>query len=281
MVAIYFHDQGHRHVAYAGVRNTLFDEERKAGFETTARKLGMKVHPALRSEEGVTPLYNAQTMVLPWLQQLPKPVGIMACNDLRARDIHRCCQLAELPMPEAVALVGMDNDDLICDFYQPPLSSINTNANEIGFQAGQLAWRLACGEKVTPKIHRVPPRTLVVRHSSDGLVTSDELVREALALMRADRSCTLTVGALASQLACSRRKPEMRFQAAMQRSAYDELLRLRCERAKELLLKTDMKIPQIATQVGQRSVQRFGESFSRVVGMTPGAYRKKFLQPGS
>jgi LacI family transcriptional regulator len=208
-----------------------------------------------------------------WLQSLKKPVALLAYNDLRAREVLDACQLVDLHVPEEIAVLGISNDDLICDLSNPPLSSVMHNAKRIGYEAAAALDKLLKGEEV-PKIVEVPPLGVKTRKSTDLLAIEDPEVAGALRYIRENACDGIRVEDVLQQVALSRRAFEMRFRASVGRPPHMEIRRVQLERVKELLATTDYKLERISEMAGFSTAQYLAGLFHRVAGMTPGEYRR-------
>ncbi len=214
-----------------------------------------------------------------WLGSLPSPVGVMAASDLLGRRLSDACHVGGLAVPERVAIVGIDNSELMCQLADPPLSSVDINAEQIGFVAAELLDGLmgeAASDMAEPGVSvRVPPRGVVVRPSSDTLAVSNPDVAEALRIIR-QRACEpLSVEALMREIAVSRRSLENRMKSAIGRTPGQEIRRVQVERAKEFLVESSLPLEVLADRVGFATKSSFNNAFLRQVGVTPGAYRRQ------
>jgi LacI family transcriptional regulator len=181
-------------------------------------------------------------------------------------------------VPDQIAVLGVDNDDLIQSLASPPLSSIGTATEQIGFEAAALLDRLM--EKGTFKISiktstaKIPPTGIITRRSTDLTAVADAEVAEALRFIRQHATGPIGIEQVMQNSTVSRRQLERRFRAILGRSLLDEIRRCRIERARQLLLETDLTIPQIATASGFSSASYLTVVFGEMVGETPGHFRK-------
>jgi len=211
-----------------------------------------------------------------WLKRLPKPVGILACNDNRGRQVLDACAAAELAVPEQVAVVGVDNDDVLCDLADPPLSSVQPDAVRIGFEGAAALDRMIRSGKPAPRrVRSVSPRQLVVRRSSDVLAVDDPVVSSALKIIQREACVGLNVEKLLDQMTISRATLERRFERFLGRSPKDEILRLRLGRVRELLSESEDTLAQIADATGFSSVAHLSVSFKNATSLSPGAFRRR------
>jgi LacI family transcriptional regulator len=208
-----------------------------------------------------------------WLRLLPKPVGLMACNDLRAHQVIMACDESRLAVPEEVAVIGVDNDEAICGLSRPPLSSVEQNPEKVGYEAAALLDRLMQGETLPGERIIVEPRGVVARQSTDVVAVADADLAATLHYIR-ERACNgLTVEDLVARMAVSRRTLERRFMTILGRSPKDEIARVQLGHVKRLLDMTDYPLAKIAQLTGFCYVESMCVLFKKTMGVTPGQYR--------
>jgi LacI family transcriptional regulator len=234
-----------------------------------------------RNERGGTAWEQDQERLARWLQNLPKPVGIMACDDDHGLDVLDACLRAGLHVPDEVAVIGVNNDELLCGLSNPPLSSIDVNPERIGYEAASLLDRLMAGAKPPKEVSEFSPRGLVVRQSSDVVGVADQQVAEALRYIRTHAGDAIGVAHVADAVDISRSKLERRFVKLLGRTPKQEILRVQLSRAQMLLSHTDLSMPIVAQKAGFASAGYFHEVFRRQIGCTPGAYRRDHGMPKS
>lgn len=210
-----------------------------------------------------------------WLGTLPRPVGLMAANDRRARQIIEACHHLGLSVPEDVAVLGVDDDPVICELCQPTISSIDQSGRRIGRDAAELLSALMRGEPHGRGPRVVQPGGISERRSTDIIAVQDKLAAAALALVRS-RACEgIKIADVADALAISRSTLQTRFKHAVGRTIHDEMRRVRIDTARRLLSDTDTPIKQVADQSGFRTVQHLTAVFRQVMGITPARYREE------
>jgi LacI family transcriptional regulator len=207
-----------------------------------------------------------------WLKKLDKPVGLLAGNDLRARQVLDACRVAGIFVPEEVAVLGVNNDELICEMANPPLSSIIHNARRIGYEAAAMLDGLMSGRQVAADVI-IDPIGVRARQSTDLLALEDAEVVRAMRFIRENACTGIAVDDVLEQVTVSRRSLEKRFRQVVGRAIHMEIRRVQLERVKELLLQTDYKLEKIAQLTGFSTAQYLAALFHRVVKMTPGTYR--------
>ena len=221
-----------------------------------------------------------------WLRGLPRPCGLMAYNDLEGRAVLSTCRDIGLHAPDDVAVVGVDDDPLLCAFSSPPLSSVVTGTRRIGYLAAGLLDRLMGGagrppEPRPPDPPPVPPLGVVTRQSSDVLAVDDPDVADALRHIR-DHACDpggLSVDAVADRAGVGRRRLEQKFRRALGVTPLAEVRRVRMNRAAELLGGTSLPVGVVARRCGYSAQSRFGVDFRATWGETPAGYRRARRTP--
>lgn len=216
-----------------------------------------------------------------WLSSLPRPFGVMTCNDARAQQILEACQAAGLRVPEDVAVVGVDNEEAICQFTTPPLTSIDQGAERTGYEAALLLDQWMAGEKVVPGKRLVTPVGIVVRRSTEILVASDNDIAIALRFIRAQACEPISLDDIANATGLTTATLRRRFKATLGRTVHDEIQRVRIESAKQRLVSTDWTFKQIARRSGFCSVQHMSTRLRQATGFTPREYRQRYATPTS
>ena len=210
-----------------------------------------------------------------WLSALPHPVGVFAANDDLALQVIDVCRAANLRVPDDVAVLGVDDDELLCALAHPPLSSVKVNPERVGYAAGAMLDALMGGQPIdTPQL--LPPVGVVARQSTDILAIADPDLLAAVRWIRVNACKPVKINDLIDELPISRRSLEMRFAKYLGISPHDELRRVRIEHVKDLLANTDQPMPIIARRCGFPHAERMAGVFHELVGQTPTAYRRQF-----
>lgn len=204
----------------------------------------------------------------------------MAANDSAARHVVDVAHSLGLRVPEQVAVIGVDNDELLCEASPVPLSSVAVDAVRIGFEAARMldAWLAGQRPQLTQPL-LIPPLGVVTRQSSDASAIEDALVAQAVAWLQNHLRQPINIERLLDDLPVSRRQLELRFRLALGRTPAAELRRLRIERIKTLIDSTDLPFARIADEVGLASPAVLSQIFSREVGLTPSQYRQRARLP--
>lgn len=266
-------------LGYPPTRINGWSAERAQAFEASARRAGRLCNVFTGRHATPRDWADMQRDLAAWIAALPKPVGIMACNDVRARHALEACRTLGLQVPHDVAVIGVDNDEMICELTDPPLSSVDQAARRIGYEAAGILDRLMSGKQPARGRRRaegriiVPPVGVVPRASTDTFASSDAAVVRTLNRLHENPFRKPDVGELAEQLGLSRPTLEARFRGVVGRSIHDEFVRLRVARLRELIVGTDMQLKMVARRAGFKSVQYMTTFFHGHTGITPAKLR--------
>ncbi len=272
-----------KHFAYCGLPGICSSDERCRHFVQALAAAGHEVRiydpphrhrtTSIAASEGYE--LQREAAMVRWLRALPKPVGVMACSDLRAHQVLMACDQNHLAVPEEVAVIGVDNDEVICGLTRPPLSSVEQHPEEVGYQAAGLLDRMMEGAAPSQEKIVIEPRGVVARQSTDVVAVPDVDVAAALHYIREHACDGLTVADLLAHMAMSRRTLERRFVALLGRSPKDEISRVQLGHVKQLLVTTDYPLAKIAQLTGFRYVESMCVLFKNTAGQTPGQYRRE------
>lgn len=191
------------------------------------------------------------------------------------------CHTAALAVPDEVAVVGVDNDDLLCELADPPLSSVALESEQAGWDAAAVLDRMMKGEKLKPQRILVAATGVVVRRSSDARTTTDLTVTQALRFIHDYAPRGIGVNDVVAAVGGSRRALEVRFRKVLGRPVNEEIQRAKLERAKRLLGETDLSIERIAMASGFSSSGYLIRLFKRETGFAPGGFRDRIRSRGS
>lgn len=270
-------DCGFRNFAYCGYNKLTWSEERGAGFAKRIEKAGFEIsyyQPSLRKTRDVGSLYDLNTIAA-WLKSLPRPLGLFTCNDDRAQNVLEACKIQNLEVPEEIAVIGVDDDRLVCEVSEPELSSIQLNNERAGYEAAELLSRLMKGKTLAHQEIVVEPTGIVIRKSTDQLAIEDPDVADAVRFIREHAREVIQVSDVVEQVPMSRRSLERSFRRILNRSVFEEIKRVHVDQFSRMLLETNMTISQIATCLGHPNSQNISRYFREEKGISPIAYRKK------
>jgi LacI family transcriptional regulator len=277
---------GFRHFAYCGLKDSPLERAtwsrlRGAGFTRRIEEAGYK------SCSFTIPAFPKQSMrqerkaIARWLRLLPRPVGVMACNDDCGVQVMEACKLAALAVPDVVGVVGADNDEAVCGLSDPPMSSVAINFERAGYEAAQALDQMMRKVRGVPARITVSPTHIVARRSTDVVAVEDLHLVKALRFIRDHTREPVLVSQVAAAAGLSRRALERRFRQRIGHSILHEIRRLRSELIAHLLIETHLTVGQIADAMGFADVQHFARYFRAAKQMTPLAYRKILGSPAN
>ena len=269
-------DIGLRNFAFVGENARKWSQNRELGFINRLGEAGYK--PVIYEPPRYKTKRNwdqEQPYLSEWITSLAKPVGILACNDDRGRQVLEACRGAGVIVPLEVAVVGVDNDELLCELATPPLSSVALNAEAGGYRAAELLDRMMKGEIVEPQRLVVEPLYVVQRRSTESSAVDDPDIALALNTIYALATKPITIDEIVDQLSVSRRMFEIRFRKAVGRTPHQELRRVRLLRAQQMLLETDNSVAEIALAAGFCSPAHLAHVFQKDLQRTPAQYRRE------
>lgn len=263
--------RGWRRLGFVAGLDRTFVHARLAGFAAAATAAGATVHPLLmESGGGPAPPPGLDA----YLAALPRPAAIMGANDYSARQVAFAAREAGIRIPGSLAVLGVDNDDLVCGLTAPPLGSIAIDGPGIGRCAARLLDRLMSGEPPPAEPLRIPPIRVIPRLSIDAIAIDDPDLAAAWACMRA-RACTgISVDDVVAAVHLSRSVLEKRFHAAFGTTIGAQLRRLRLDEARRLLAETDLPLGRVARACGFSNAKQLGASFVQDTGQTLTAWRR-------
>ncbi|WP_146430357.1 XylR family transcriptional regulator [Blastopirellula retiformator] len=279
MAVRHFLDRGFRTIAYVGAAPHMgYGPQLEEAIRTTAKEGGAEIYSFQHSpkqsmirEHGIrADIVDLQR----WLLELPKPVGVIIWSAMIGRSVMTICANAAIEVPDDVAILCVEHDDLMSALAPVELSSLDQAGHTVGFKAAELLDRLIQGEPAPKKPIEIPPRGVVARRSSDATGFEDEVVTEAIRYLRDHANQPIQIHDVEKTLQVSRRVLENRFEKFVGRSPADVLRRIRVERAAVLLRDTELSIPDIARNCGFNHPESFIRCFKRMMGDVPSHYRR-------
>jgi LacI family transcriptional regulator len=273
IVAEHFLSRGFKNFAFCGLERD-WSPKRGLQFEKRIAEAGFSVnHFPVRKQKGWDKQLQAMTI---WLDGLTKPTALMACNDDRARHVIEACKHANISVPEEVAVMGVDNDLVVCGLSDPPISSVSLTLEKAGYEAAHLLDKMMRGEKVDNSVISINPSHVVTRQSTDILAIEDKELAQAVQFIRNNATHAIQVRDVVEASSFSRRNLYDKFRHFLNRSINEEIRRARAERMVELLLQTNYSISQIAMIMNFPNSNHISRYFRKVKGMSPVEFRKKY-----
>jgi LacI family transcriptional regulator len=271
---------GFKSFGYCGYAGAAYSAERGAAFARIVRQAGY----ACRTFEARVPRLTEirrqeqygwahEEQLVEWLRGLPKPIGIMACNDARGHQLLNAARQLELAVPDEIAVIGVDNYETICELAVPPLSSVEQNARRIASEAVTTLEQMLRGRPPPAEPILVKPCKVVARRSTDVLAVADQNLRQAIRCIRERATSAIGVADVARAAGLSRRELERRFLAALGHSPGREIATVQIQAVKSLLTETEWPLYVIAEKTGFSHPEYLNVAFKRNTGITPRAYR--------
>ena len=268
---------GLKNFAYCGDPYFNWSKWRNQHFKKTLNNFGFNCYEYQLNCHGINKLGWLEELkrLSRWLISLPKPIGIMACYDICGQQIIETCKNINLAVPDEVSVIGVDNDELLCELSDPPLSSIIPNAHYTGYKAAELLDRLMNGEKISKTKYLIDPIGISPRQSTDILKVEDKYIADALKFINENIEKDIKIKDILSNIPLSRRVFERRFFKIFKRSPYEEIMRLKLLKVKQLLVETDLPIYLIAKKTGFNYLEYMSSLFKKKFGIPPSHYRVK------
>lgn len=277
LAADHLFERGFRNFAYCGYARTLvngWSQERERSFARRVAECGLACDVYHGHRTSSRQWAKIQQSLATWLRSLRKPLGVMAANDTRARQVLEACRACHLRIPEEVAVIGVDNDELLCQLSSPLLTSIEQGAKRIGYSAAALLDEVMQGKKPARLRLVVDPVGVVTRQSTDTFALTDPVIVKPMTFIRQYACTGIRVSDVVNVAAISRSNLESHFKIALGCTVHTAIRRVQLERARLLTLNTNLPLKQVAANTGFRSVQHMTMLFGRAFSQPPARYRK-------
>ncbi len=277
MAANYFMERCYHNFAFCGFSDFFWSQKRCKSFVEELKKHNKEVY-VYSSDKSRSHHYweDEKNLLIEWLNSLPKPVALLTCNDDRGQDILDACRQANIRVPEDVSVLGVDNDELVCNMTHPQLSSIAINTVKAGFEAARhLEWMIN-NKSNNPKKIFANPIHIITRHSTDIVMVQDSDVSDALRFIQNHVREQIQVVDVAEHLAVTREGMNKKFRKYLGRSVHDEIIRVKINYIIRMLMNTNMTISEIAYSVGYTELKHLSRVFRKITGMSPSQYRKQY-----
>ena len=277
LAASHFLERGFRHFAYFSLVGLSYVAAHQEAFVEAVKSGGGDFASfAVKPQAGAEPDWRLDLVKLgEWVKGLPKPVAILCWNASGAREVVFACQEADLQVPEEVAVLSQADDDVLCEAAQIPISGVKVAADTIGFQAAKLLENLIRGGQPPKQPLFIAPTSVVSRQSTDTLAVRDPALVKALSFIRQQATLPVRVNEVARHAGVSRRALERRFLEVLHRSPAEELRRFQIDRARQLLVETNLPMPAVAEKAGFGSQAYLAAVFRKHFKQTPIQYRKE------
>lgn len=277
--AEYMLKKGFTNFAFYGFNDIVWSRERAIGFEQRIRAAGYDVHYYEHKDARAQDLwYYKPSELSEWLQSLPKPIGLMTCDDNQGHHITEAARHAGIRIPDELAVLGVDNDEMVCELSDPPLSSVALDTEKGGYEAAQLMDRMIrtrnCRHIEDVVVHATQ---VVTRLSTDFFASKDAYIVTALKFIHQNLDKNLKVDQILKEVPLSRRSLEKRFAQTTGYPVYEYIYKQRIEQFTKKLLETELSIFEIALDLGLSDSKNIARQFKQIKGLTPMEYRKKYV----
>jgi LacI family transcriptional regulator len=280
LAARYFINKGLRHFAFCGgAERAQWCSQRKAGFMEELSKHGFTCAVYQPDADATASMPNAIVSLGKWLDTLPKPAGVFVFFDGWARWVLDACVLQNLQVPQAISVLGVDNDRWLCDLSQPSLSSIDANVETAGYVAADILHKLMSGQPVPAGVTQIDPAKVEERDSSSYLAFEDPEVAVAIRYIKEHACDPIAPSDVLKVTGMSNSTAYRKFMKALGRSIHDEIQRVQMERVQQMLTSTNLSVTEAARQAGFQNMRYLTKVFRDVTGMTPTEYRRNKSTP--
>ncbi len=275
-------NNGFVYFGFCGLSGIPFSDNRQQGFTEYLNKHGFRAFIYSRPSKHLGEILRAEEhgfleieSIAKWLKTLPKPIAVFACNDVRALQVVQACHLTGCIVPDDVAVLGVDNDEIITELCHPRLTSIEPDTLSSGYKACLCLDRMMNRSKPESLLDRTAPVGVIERDSTNIIATTDKLLASALREIRNQACDGLTVKRLLDRLHISRTHLEAKFKKTVGRTIHGEITRVRLKRVCQLLYSGEDTLGTIARKSGYLDVSHLSRLFRKNFGVWPGEYRKR------
>jgi len=278
MCAQYFRERGFRHFAYCGaVHRPHYDDELERAFRAALTRQGRACRVFASKRLWHKSSWQMEYDELQhWLAELPKPIGVLAFDSVRGRQITEVCRGEGIAVPEQIAVLAGEHDQLCSELSIPPLSTLDIAPKRVGYRAAELLNQMfQRGELLQREPERVLPGGITTRQSTDTLAIEDADVARAIRFIHEHAASSIQVKDVLREVPISRRALEQKFKTLLGRTPAVEIRRRRIELVSRLLDETTLPLSAIALKTGFRHAEVLIRVFQRETGLTPAVYRNQ------
>ena len=276
MAAKFFIKRRFRNFAFYGNKDVIWSQERAEGFRSEVEKVGGNYYYFESEDLGGKEWSSKHIEMDEWLLSLTKPVGLFACDDDFALRISQICRINNIKIPEEISLLGVDNDDLICNLSDPPISSIVTDVEKGGYETGRLIDRMLKEEINEPFDIIVKPARIELRKSTEKYDISNDYISEVVNYIEDNFTKEINIESLTELVPLSRRNLEVKFKEEMGTTIYQFILNCRIDYFADLLISSERTLYDMALESGFNDCKNISRIFKKHKGYTPVEYKNKF-----
>jgi LacI family transcriptional regulator len=260
--------------AFCGYEDMFWSSDRQEGFQSCLADHGFETFVF---KPGKRPARELERSLAQWIEQLPKPIGMMAPVDERSQEIIELCTKLDIDVPGQMGIVGVDNDPLICELSSRPLSSVNVSVERGGYEAAERLADMISGRRMSRQPVVMHPTHVTQRISTDSINVEDPALAEAISYIMEHAREPVSVENVVQQVGMSRRSLERRFKSELGRSIYHEIRRVRVACIERYLVDTHLGISEIAREMKFLRVEHFARYFRAERGESPVGFRKRMV----
>jgi len=278
-----------KNFAFFGLTQARWSRERMEYFSSCLAQAGYEIHLFKKEQTPITndftsftklwintTLNTGQQKLVEWLKELPKPIAVLASCDILACHLSNVAKEAGLNIPDEITILGVDNNQALCNICDPPLSSIALNFKKAGYDAAELLDKIISGqEAMEGQCIDIQPTHVETRGSTDMFAIDDPDIVQALKYIKQNSNKPLQVNEVASYVYISKRSLQLRFRKALGRSIHDEIVHAHFEIAKAMLVETNLSIDEIASRSGFHYTSNMRRAFRQITGLLPQKYRQQ------
>jgi len=276
MAARFFAQKGFRNFAFFGNKGVIWSMERGEGFKNEVEKIGGSYYGFETESIEDNQLENGLSQLDEWLLSLPKPIALFACDDSFALQVTEICKINNINIPNEISLLGVDNDELICNISDPPISSIVLDVEKGGYEAGRLLHQLIKKEKNEPFNIVINPVRIEARLSTEKYVISNKYIMTVVKYIEKNFASDISITDFTKLVPLSRRLLEIKFKEELGTSIYQFIINFRIEYFANLLLTTDKPLYELALESGFNDCKNISRTFKKLKNYTPGEYKNNF-----
>ncbi|MFI1744374.1 DNA-binding transcriptional regulator [Thalassobellus sediminis] len=277
MAVDYFLSHGFKNLAFFGLKNLAWSDGRLISFKNHAALNGITISSYLAEVKSKKALISDFENIIAWLKSLPKPIGILCCNDDFGQMLINACSIGGLKIPYEIAILGIDDDELLCNMTHPKLSSISRNHSKAAYNACKVLDRMMHGEIIKYFMIPTEPLGIVERSSTDIIACNDPEVIKALHYIRNNTHLNLTVTNVVDVTNISRKSLYTRFKQVTKNTIYEEIQFNKLKKFKELLKNQNLSVKEIAFRLGFEDANHVSRWFSAIEGIPPNKWRNENL----
>lgn len=275
IAAQFFIEKKFKNFAFYGNKGVVWSRERAEGYMQEIQKIGGNYFYFESDRLNENEWGNNHIKLDEWLTSLPKPIALFACDDRFALEVSEICKINNISIPDEISLLGVDNDELICNLSDPPISSIVLEVEKGGYEAGRLIHKLIKKEKDSTFNIVINPVRIIERKSTDKYNISNKYILEIIRYIEKNYKNEISIEDLINLVPLSRRSFEVKFKSETGISIYQFMINYRVEKFANLLITSDRSLFDIALECGFNDSKNISRVFKKIKGVSPHEYRKK------